>query len=640
VSARKAAILGLAVSLGVLTPLLSAIAVTAAASSQTFHCTGGVATYQVPTGVTVITVQAVGAAGGGSSIDSPTVGGLGALVQGDFNVAAGAVLSVLVGCHGVTTGLATAGGGGGASAVWSGISPIAPTSALLIAGGGGGGSRGSCGENGLDASSSSTAVWGEGPEGGTGGTYPPGSGGAGGAVSADANSGSGGGGAGLVSNGGDGTGPGDGGGGGVALDAGAAGGVGGASGIAGAGGFGGGGGAGSNDGGGGGGGVTGGGGGGGDLDQAPECSAGGGGGSLNNGTNAADSTHVDTIDGNGVVMIVTHTTSRWQIVPSPNVKGATQTRLNAISCASASQCSAVGGTVQASGEPPLIEGLSGGKWKLVASPSPFSATLNDVSCAAATACIAVGSDSPPTGEATFVMRLAGGKWKVMPSPNPASDPFSALQAVSCTTSTVCTAVGLSQTPSPATFVTLVEVLSGGKWTVVPSPNAPGEPSSNLNSIACISSADCIAVGQSDGPSGDSSLVEQLSGGVWSVVNAPDIGRLNSVSCSSASTCVAVGNAGIEQFAGGIWSVMPNPAVGALVSVSCQPTMICVAAGASANSTVVERMTGSVWTVVPTPNVQGVPTSVLDGVACRSMVCYAVGFSQAASSDVSTLIEQT
>jgi hypothetical protein len=334
--------------------------------------------------------------------------------------------------------------------------------------------------------------------------------------------------------------------------------------------------------------------------------------------------------------------SGWKIVASPNVTGSIQSRLNGISCASSSNCIAVGYAVTAVSEPPLIEKFSNGTWKIVPSPSLYAATLNGVSCTTSTTCVAVGWQSSPTGESTFIMQLSSGTWKAVPSPNGTGDPYSALQAVSCTTATTCTAVGVSQTPYPATFVTLVEKLSGGIWTVVPSPNAAGSPSNNLNGVSCTSASNCVAVGQSDNSSGDHTLVEKLSGGIWSVVPAPDIIALISVSCASATSCVAVGSGGVEQLVGGTWKIMPDRNGGILYNVSCTTSANCIAVGSItgvATSTLVERLSGGVWVVVPSPSVAGVPTSWLLGVSCHRSTCNAAGFSQASSGAVSTLTER-
>lgn len=107
----------------------------------TFSYTGSIASYNVPPGVTSISIQAFGAQGGTS------VGGLGAGIYGEFTVVPGAVLNIAVGQQGTVNncgGVNASGGGGGGSFVWDPGNSALP---LIAAGGGGGGNlnwSGSC----------------------------------------------------------------------------------------------------------------------------------------------------------------------------------------------------------------------------------------------------------------------------------------------------------------------------------------------------------------------------------------------------------------------------------------------------------------------------------------------------------------
>jgi hypothetical protein len=106
----------------------SAAAKAQCVSSDTLFFTGTIDSWTVPAGITDITIEAKGAAGGKNpfvAID----GGLGAIMVGDFMVVPGAVLSVLVGEMPVGGN----GGGGGTFVVDASNTP------LIIAGGGGGG---------------------------------------------------------------------------------------------------------------------------------------------------------------------------------------------------------------------------------------------------------------------------------------------------------------------------------------------------------------------------------------------------------------------------------------------------------------------------------------------------------------------
>ena len=72
--------------------------------TQSFNYTGSIKTWTVPSGISNITIIAIGAQGGGIN------GGYGASMTGTFNVTPGQVLSIMVGQQG---GGIYAGGGGG-----------------------------------------------------------------------------------------------------------------------------------------------------------------------------------------------------------------------------------------------------------------------------------------------------------------------------------------------------------------------------------------------------------------------------------------------------------------------------------------------------------------------------------------------
>lgn len=161
--------------------------------STTFNYTGSTATFTVPNGVTLLTMDATGAQGGSVTTTCAATGGLGARMMGDFAVTPGEVLSIRVGQQGLTNG-ADAGGGGGTYVVRTGNVP------LLVAGGGGGATNniGSCGSNrnGIDATitTSGTASGNGLVAGGTagnGGGASSGSGGGGGGFYTDGVAGTG-----------------------------------------------------------------------------------------------------------------------------------------------------------------------------------------------------------------------------------------------------------------------------------------------------------------------------------------------------------------------------------------------------------------------------------------------------------------
>ena len=157
--------------------------------SVTFNYTGSLQTWTVPSCVTQITIEALGAAGGstmGENNSGPWTGGLGADIRGTFTVTPGQIITALVGQAGSNApgSLCTSGGGGGSWVVNN-------STLLLVAGGGGGGfmcnalgginggngNAGNAGSNGLSACICRTAA--AGGSGGNGGTSCYGGGGGG-----------------------------------------------------------------------------------------------------------------------------------------------------------------------------------------------------------------------------------------------------------------------------------------------------------------------------------------------------------------------------------------------------------------------------------------------------------------------------
>jgi len=125
-------------------------------SPATFNYTGSVQTFTVPSGVTSINFDVIGASGGTGYLPM-SIGGNGGRIQGTLTVVPGQILNIYVGGFGVngTTLSGGAGGynGGGTGALYSGsyaggggggasdirVSPYGLANRIVVAGGGGGG---------------------------------------------------------------------------------------------------------------------------------------------------------------------------------------------------------------------------------------------------------------------------------------------------------------------------------------------------------------------------------------------------------------------------------------------------------------------------------------------------------------------
>jgi hypothetical protein len=361
----------------------------------------------------------------------------------------------------------------------------------------------------------------------------------------------------------------------------------------------------------------------------------------------------------------------WSIVPSPNA-GTTGNALASISCPSASVCFAVGYSSNANLiEQTLIEEWNGTTWSIVPSPNA-SATESDglaaVTCISTTDCTAVGNLSATSANETLITQTLieqwnGTTWSIVPSPSPTAT-AGTLDAVSCTSSTACTAVGKAYPKA------LIEEWNGTSWSIVPSPNTGTNnqgAGTALSGVSCTSASACIAVGYS-GNLDAQTLVEQWNGTTWSIVSSPDVSStennyLNAISCTSASACTAVGFAAdsaidgptlVEQWNGTSWSIQPSPSpvVGSDLSnldelngVSCTSSSACTAVGSFSSTAnpmrgpytqgnLIEQWNGTTWSVVPVP--AGSPA--LYGDSCVASACTAVGFIAGTGNNSSTLVE--
>ena len=196
-------------------------------------------------------------------------------------------------------------------------------------------------------------------------------------------------------------------------------------------------------------------------------------------------------------------------------------------------------------------------------------------------------------------------WSVGVSPNPGVVE-NQLNAVTCTDPTNCVAVGITDNGGGTLQQTLVEVFNGTTWSVVASPDVSPQHNDVLNSISCISSSDCVAVGSDY----EATLVTSWDGAKWSIVSSPSpyqggspLGNsLNGVTCTGASRCQAVGVAGstdlVESLDGTSWTVTQLGSGGTLTGVSCLSAIRCVAVGwaGQKSRTLVETGPHGYWLV--------------------------------------------
>jgi hypothetical protein len=295
--------------------------------------------------------------------------------------------------------------------------------------------------------------------------------------------------------------------------------------------------------------------------------------------------------------------------------------LQAVSCASPGNCSAVGQYLDSSG---VLHGLllteTGGVWArgveaaLPANAGSPLANLVSVSCGSAGNCSAAGSYVDGAGNIRgLLLNETGGVWatgvEAAPPANGDSPPEVLVSSVSCASAGNCTAVGSYRDSSHNTQGLLLSETAGvwatGVEASLPANAGKTTQAATLTSVSCPSVGNCGAVGRyEDGSGSIRGLLLSETAGTWSTAaeaappaNAatdPEV-FLDSVSCPSAGNCSGVGvyrdNLGNEPGlllteTSGAWSagvVAALPANAALstvtvASVSCATAGTCSAVG--------------------------------------------------------------
>ena len=314
--------------------------------------------------------------------------------------------------------------------------------------------------------------------------------------------------------------------------------------------------------------------------------------------------------GTGVTLAERWDGTGWSIQRTPNPAGATSSLLFGVSCVSTTECTAVGSTTNRAGTTmPLAERWNGSRWSIQRTPNPSGTNptglsyLGGVSCASATACFAVGysGNSFGTAGAPVTARWDGTRWAIQRTPRPAGASAGFLSGVSCGSPTSCTAVGFFINRAGA-GVTLAERWDGTSWSIERTPNPEGATATQLVSVSCTSPSLCTAVGFFTDVTGIEVMVAERRNGVGWVIQRTryPAGALSVelvfVSCASARSCTAVGyysNASgydvrlTERWDGTAWSIqrIPNPAGATstqLLAVSCESSARCVAVGGFTN----------------------------------------------------------
>lgn len=302
--------------------------------------------------------------------------------------------------------------------------------------------------------------------------------------------------------------------------------------------------------------------------------------------------------GLGLLPSAANASTGWAIQPTPDPGGLSEGAYNdleAVSCISAASCTATGyyggyGNDQT----PLSEFWNGKSWQVQSTSNPTTTAYNagelrGVKCISGTFCMAVGEYSDSSGNTDTLGEIWNGSaWSIVPTSNPAGSSASQLNAIACTTTANCLAAGYYQASSS---LPLLERWNGTSWSLM---SAPATSGAYLEGISCTSAKACTAVGYV----GSNGLAERWNGSTWKSQSLPKPTgatsiQLNGVKCASGSVCFAAGSASfsgnitkplVERWSSGAWKAqsVPVPADSsgddALEAISCVSAINCSAAG--------------------------------------------------------------
>jgi hypothetical protein len=123
--------------------------------------------------------------------------------------------------------------------------------------------------------------------------------------------------------------------------------------------------------------------------------------------------------------------------------------------------------------------------------------LSAVSCPSATACTAVGNANFIQGVINYFQGIDeawnGTSWNLTFGQKLSGNANNRFNSVSCQSATSCEAIG-NYTDSAGTTTALAEGWNGSSWTLQSLSSPSGALSTSLNGVSCTSASACVAVG--------------------------------------------------------------------------------------------------------------------------------------------------
>ncbi len=179
--------------------------------------------------------------------------------------------------------------------------------------------------------------------------------------------------------------------------------------------------------------------------------------------------------------LIEHYNGSWSLFGSANTSSTQDNYLNGVSCVSSTNCVAAGYYYNGTHNQTLAEQYNGTSWTLALPLNTSSSQdnfLNAVTCVSATNCSAAGysSATKASSDQTLIEQYNGSSWTIVPSPNTGPSQRNDLNGIACVSSSNCWAIG-DYTTTP--YQTLVEQYNGS-WSIpsgalVPPGGAPNQP---------------------------------------------------------------------------------------------------------------------------------------------------------------------
>jgi hypothetical protein len=185
---------------------------------------------------------------------------------------------------------------------------------------------------------------------------------------------------------------------------------------------------------------------------------------------------------------------------------------------------------------------NGRHWRQQSAPTRrFLTRLDAVSCPTATSCLAVGqyfTNKIGRYARAFAESWNGRRWRVEYPPTIPGHNNTDLTSVTCSAARDCEAVGGDYIRDA-----LAARWHAGKWTNQPTPpKAQRFQSLTLNGVFCASASSCVAVGFPGGLDSGNGLISRWDGAQWTNQSLPTPTVLQTIAlgCFDINTCEVVG----------------------------------------------------------------------------------------------------